>query len=69
MIKLKVPKRKDLPEFVNQGNFSAELQPGKTIETISRTFADFLVREFGLKELSPNDETEAANTDQQEESE
>lgn len=67
MIKLKVPKRK-LPEFVNQGNFSAELQPGKTIETISREFADFLVREFGLTELSANDET-GAKTDQQEETE
>lgn len=55
MIKLKVPKnnKKGLPETVNQGNFQTELKPGGSVETESREFADWLIREFDLEEALP----------------
>lgn len=55
MIKLKVPKKKDLPESVNQGNFHAELKPGGSVETSSRAFADWLIREYELEEIAPKE--------------
>ncbi len=49
-LKLKVPK-KPTAEFVSQGNFEAELKPGGTVQTKSREFADWLIREHGLEEI------------------
>lgn len=48
-ILLKVPEEVEA-EFVNQGNFEAQLTAGKTISITSRKFADYLIREFGLEE-------------------
>lgn len=52
------------PEYVEQGYHSTELPLGKTIEVKDRLFADWLVREYGLEDLTPpavsdEEETEA----------
>lgn len=50
-ILLKVP-AKPKAEFVSYGNFDAELVPGSTVETTDPQIADWLVSEWGLKEIS-----------------
>lgn len=57
-IKLKVPAEQKA-EFVSQGNFEADLTK-KTVETTSRTFADWLINEHGLTEIGA-EKTEPAS--------
>ncbi|MBS1793353.1 MAG: hypothetical protein JSS81_05835 [Acidobacteria bacterium] len=51
--------KKQTVEFVSHGNYEADLTPGSTVTTTSRKFADWLVGEFGLEEISdPSDDAE-----------
>lgn len=66
ILKLKVPK-KTTAEFVNQGNFEAKLKPGGIVETTSREFADWLIREHGLEEILTTKQAEEKTEGQVEE--
>lgn len=55
-IPLQVP-AKPKAEFASVGNFEAELKPNSTIEVESRTFADYLISEFDLKEIGASGNT------------
>jgi hypothetical protein len=50
--KLRVPSQlpDGFPEVVSHGNREAVLDPGSTIETHDRRFADWLIAEYGLEE-------------------
>ncbi len=41
------------PEYISQGEHSVTLAPGDTVEVDSRRFADWLVRELGLVDVTP----------------
>lgn len=51
-IKLRVP-AEPAAEYVEHGNFKATLDPGTTIEVEDRAFADWLVSEYALEDLTP----------------
>lgn len=61
-IKLKVPAKTGV-DSVSIGNYTAELKPGKTIETESREFADYLIRQHGLTEETTVEKTEPKKDD------
>lgn len=49
-IKLRVPS-KPAADYVEHGNFAAELKPKSTIIVHNRRFADFLIQDYGLAEV------------------
>lgn len=58
-ISLRVPS-KPAAEYVEHGNFAAELKPKAVISVTDRRFADWLVVEFGCAEVG--DEPAAGGT-------
>ncbi|HQU84501.1 MAG TPA: hypothetical protein PKY59_15290 [Pyrinomonadaceae bacterium] len=50
--------RQQVLEYVSHGEDGAELKPDSIIETSSRKFADWLIREYGLEEIQADESTE-----------
>lgn len=45
-------------EYVSHGEHGAELKPNSIVETTSRKFADWLIREYGLEEVQADEPNE-----------